>query len=165
MTTGMNTDVWQVGRARMDADDVIRLRRVVLGLARRLNGASVGEELTPTQASVLGVVAYRGPLSLAELTEIEGLNPTLLSRIVGSLRSSGLIRRMRHPDDYRAARVEVTPEGERVWQRISAQRAEIISECLAGMPAEQAAALALALPALENLAQGLRAVARRDPPG
>ena len=97
----------------MDDETVIRLRRVVLRLARHLNAASVGEGLTPTQASVLGIVTNRGPLGLTELTEIEGLNPTMLSRVVGKLDSFGLIRRLRDPDDFRAARVEVTPEGSR----------------------------------------------------
>jgi len=145
----------------MDDDTVIRLRRVVLRLARQLHAASVGEGLTPTQASVLGVATTRGPLSLAELTEIEGLNPTMLSRAVGKLDSFGLIRRLRNPDDSRAARVEVTPEGQRVYQRITAQRSAIISECVAGLPADQEAALVAALPALENLAEGLRAAVRR----
>jgi len=145
----------------MDDDTVIRLRRVALRLARQLHAASVGEGLTPTQASVLGVATTRGPLSLAELTEIEGLNPTMLSRVVGKLDSFGLIRRLRDPDDSRAARVEVTPEGQRVYQRITAQRSAIISECVAGLPADQEAALVAALPALENLAEGLRAAVRR----
>jgi DNA-binding MarR family transcriptional regulator len=91
--------------ARMDND------RVVLRLARQLNAASREEGLTPTQASVLGITTARGPLSLAELTELEGINPTMLSRVVGKLDSFGLIRRLRDPDDFRAARVEVTPEG------------------------------------------------------
>ena len=43
----------------MDDETVIRLRRVVLRLARQLNAASVGEGLTPTQASVLGIVTHR----------------------------------------------------------------------------------------------------------
>ena len=146
----------------MDADSVIRLRRVVLGLARRLNAASVGEGLTPAQASVLAIVATRGPLGLAELTEIEGLNPTMLSRVVGKLDSFGLVRRRRDPDDYRAARVEVTPDGEEAWQRISAERTEIISECVVYLPAEQEAALAAALPALESLSECLRATLLSD---
>ena len=150
----------------MDSDTVIRLRRVVLRLARQLNAASVGEGLTPTQASVLGVVTGRGPISLAELAEIEGLNPTMLSRVVGKLDSFGLIRRLRDPDDFRAARVESTPQGRDAHERISAQRASIISECVADLPAEQADALVAALPALENLASGLRARRGRGrPPG
>ena len=143
--------------ARMDADSVIRLRRVVLGLARRLNAASVGEGLTPAQASVLAVVISRGPLGLAELSEIEGLNPTMLSRVVGKLDSVGLVRRRRDPDDFRAVLVEVTLDGEDTWQRISAERAKVISKCVACLPAEQEMALAAALPALETLSECLRA--------
>ena len=145
----------------MDSDTVIRLRRVVLRLARQLNAASVGEGLTPTQASVLGVVNGRGPVSLADLAEIEGLNPTMLSRVVGKLDSFGLIRRLRDPDDFRAARVEVTPDGLQAYRRIAAQRAAILSERVAGLPPEQEAALIAALPALENLAEDLRAVVAR----
>jgi DNA-binding MarR family transcriptional regulator len=145
----------------MDEESVIRLRRVILRLARQLNAASVGEGLTPTQASVLGIVTNRGPLGLTELTDIEGLNPTMLSRVVGKLDSFGLIRRLRDPDDFRAARVEVTPEGKQTYQRIAAERAAIVSERVAGLPPEQEAALVAALPALENLAEDLRAAVRR----
>jgi DNA-binding MarR family transcriptional regulator len=145
----------------MDEESVIRLRRTILRLARQLNAASVGEGLTPTQASVLGIVTNRGPLGLTELTEIEGLNPTMLSRVVGKLDSFGLIRRLRDPDDFRAARVEVTPEGKQTYQRIAAERAALLSERVAGLPPEQVVALVAALPALENLAEDLRAAVRR----
>ena len=101
---------------------VIRLRRVVLKLARQLNAASREEGLTPTQASVLGITTMRGPLSLAELTELEGINPTMLSRVIGKLDEYGLLKRLRDPDDFRAARVEVTPKGRGVYERITAQR-------------------------------------------
>ena len=146
----------------MENDTVIRLRRVVLRLARQLNAASREEGLTPTQASVLQITSTRGPLSLAELTELEGINPTMLSRVVGKLDAFGLIKRLRDPDDFRAARVEVTPEGQRVYERISAQRNAIISECVADLPADQEAALVAALSALENLADKLRATVRGD---
>jgi DNA-binding MarR family transcriptional regulator len=145
----------------MDNDAVIRLRRVVLRLARQLNAASREEGLTPTQASVLGITTIRGPLSLAELTELEGINPTMLSRVIGKLDSYELIRRLRDPDDFRAARVEVTPAGRGVYERIAAQRSAVISESLAGLPVGQQAALLAALPALENLAEDLRHTVRR----
>jgi DNA-binding MarR family transcriptional regulator len=145
----------------MDNDTVIRLRRVVLRLARQLNAALPPEELTPTQASVLAVIVGRGPLSLAELTEIEGINPTMLSRVIGKLDSFGLIERLRDPDDFRAARVEATPEGRRRYESISAQRSAVISECVDGLPAEQEVALIAALPAFENLAEELRTTVRR----
>jgi DNA-binding MarR family transcriptional regulator len=145
----------------MDNDTVIRLRRVVLKLARQLNAASREEGLTPTQASVLGITTMRGPLSLAELTELEGINPTMLSRVIGTLDSYGLINRLRDPDDFRAARVEVTPKGKTVYERITAQRMTVISESVGGLAAGQQTALLEALPALENLAEDLRDANRR----
>jgi len=146
----------------MDNDTVIRLRRVVLRLARQLHAASREEGLTPTQASVLGITTIRGPLSLAELTELEGINPTMLSRVIGKLDEYGLIKRLRDPDDFRAARVEVTPKGRDVYDRIAAQRSAVISEAVTGLPGGQQAALLAALPALENLAENLRVTVRRD---
>jgi len=149
------------GVAQLDPDSVIRLRRVVLGLARRLNAESAGEGLTPAQASALAVVVNRGPLGLAELSEIEGVNPTMLSRIVGNLTSLGLVLRQRDPADYRAVRVEVTAKGQAIWQRISAERTEIISECVTCLPAGQEVALAEALPAPASLSEHLRAAMAR----
>jgi DNA-binding MarR family transcriptional regulator len=146
----------------MDNDTVIRLRRVVLRLARQLHAASREEGLTPTQASVLGITTIRGPLSLAELTQLEGINPTMLSRVIGKLDEYGLIKRLRDPDDFRAARVEVTPKGRDVYDRIAAQRSAVISEAVTGLPGGQQAALLAALPALENLAENLRVTVRRD---
>jgi DNA-binding MarR family transcriptional regulator len=146
----------------MDNDTVIRLRRVVLKLARQLHAASREEGLTPTQASVLGITTMRGPLSLAELTELEGINPTMLSRVIGKLDEYGLIKRLRDPDDFRAARVEVTPQGRGAYDRIAAQRSAVISEAVTGLPGGQQAALLAALPALENLAENLRVTVRRD---
>jgi len=144
----------------MDNDTVIRLRRVVLKLARQLNAASREEGLTPTQASVLGITTMRGPLSLAELTELEGINPTMLSRVIGKLDEYRLVNRLRDPDDFRAARVEVTQKGRGVYERITVQRSAVISESVGGLPESQQAALLAALPALENLAENLRDTVR-----
>lgn len=46
---------------------------------------------------MLGITAIRGPLSLAGLTELEGINPTMLSRVIGTLDSYGLIKRLGSP--------------------------------------------------------------------
>jgi DNA-binding MarR family transcriptional regulator len=141
----------------MDSENVIRVRRVVLRLARQLHAASDGDGLTPTQTSVLGLTATRGPLSVAELIELEGLNPTMVSRVVSRLDALGLVRRLRDTGDSRVARAEVTPEGRRVHEQITAERSALLAACVAGLPAGQADALMAALPALENLAEDLRA--------
>jgi DNA-binding MarR family transcriptional regulator len=144
----------------MDSELVARLRAVIPRLARVLNDTSTGEDLTPTQYSVLALVRVRGPIGLTELTELEGLNPTMLSRIVKVLDERGLIHRMPDPDDLRAARIAASPAGERVHDRVRAQRTKVLSECLHGLPPETTAALLAAVPDLEVLAEALKPPAK-----
>jgi len=144
----------------MDTELVARLRVVISRLARVLNDTSTGEDLTPTQYSLLGLIHVRGPLGLTELIELEGLNPTMLSRVVKVLDERGLIRRMQDPDDLRAARVAATPEGAKVHERVRARRAKVLSDCLADLSPDTAATLLAAVPALETLAEALKPPAK-----
>jgi DNA-binding MarR family transcriptional regulator len=144
----------------MDAELVVRLRGVIPRLARQFNETSTGADLTPTQYSVLALVRVRGPLGLAELTELEGLNPTMLSRIVKVLDERGLIRRLPDPSDMRAARVEVTPEGARLHEQVREQRTQVLSEWLERLPAEIAEQLLAAVPAMEALAEAVKSPPR-----
>ena len=112
----------------LDVESATHLRGVVMRIARRLNASATSEGLTPTQASVLGLIAARGPLGLAQLAELEGLNPTMLSRVIGALTSAGLIVRTPDPADLRAWQVAATPEGTRMHERIKTARAQVVSE-------------------------------------
>lgn len=144
----------------MDAEGITRLRGVIARLARQLNASSTAEGLTPSQASVLGLVVFRGPLSLSELADLEGLNPTMLSRVVGRLQELELIRRIPDPADLRSASVMPTPEGQKVDRRVKAQRAVVVAQCVDQLSDQQEQALSAALPALEALAEALRKSAR-----
>ena len=144
----------------MDTELVARLRAVIHRLARVLNDTSTGEDLTPTQYSVLALVRVRGPLGLTELTDLEGINPTMLSRVVKVLDERGLIRRMQDPGDLRVARVAVTPEGERVHDRVRQLRNKVLTDCLHGLPADTTAVLLAAIPDLEALAEALKPPAK-----
>src|ERR1700759_5223012 len=92
----------------LDAETAARLRAVVGKLARRLNSLARGAGLTPSQLSTLGVIARQGPIRLSELAEIESMNPTMVSRVVGALDDAGLVRRKADPEDRRAGLLEVT---------------------------------------------------------
>jgi len=140
----------------MDDDAAIRLRRVIIKLARQLNASSTGAGLTPSQASALGLIVARGPLGLGELAELEGLNPTMLSRVIGKLHSMGLIERVRDPADLRIVTVVSSAAGRRVDKQIKARRAAAISQWLERLPPGQVSALTTALPALEELANTMR---------
>lgn len=138
-----------------DGEDVARLRIALARISRLLDRQSRGEALTSTQSSVLATVARRGPLRISEVAEIEGLNPTMLSRIVAKLEDAGLLRRSPDPDDGRASRVEATPAGAEINSAQRAQRTRLLTDRLAAMPDTHAAELLGALPALESLAEQL----------
>jgi DNA-binding MarR family transcriptional regulator len=140
----------------VDTQTVVRLRRVITRLSRQLNASAAGQGLTPSQASALSLIVARGPLTLNELATLEGLNPTMVSRVVGKLDDARLIIRAPNENDLRSATVEATADGRHVQQVINSQRAKVVSECLARLPRDQQDALADALGALEALADELR---------
>ncbi|MEV0802097.1 MarR family transcriptional regulator [Kribbella sp. NPDC050281] len=140
-----------------DTETLSRLRGVISRLARELNATATGEGLTPTQASVLGLIAFRGPLGLTELAQLEGVNPTMLSRVVGRLTELDLIQRDPNPEDLRVIQVEATEAGREVHERVKLLRTEAIGACLDELPDKSARQVIDALPALEELALALRA--------
>lgn len=139
----------------MDLDVSARLRGVVMRLSRQLNASATHEGLTPSQASALGLINHRGPLSLSELAAIEGLNPTMVSRIVGRLDALGLISRRQNPQDLRSAMVEITDPGRQATERIRGERGKVLSDCFENLSQSDQDAVVTALPAMEALAEQL----------
>jgi DNA-binding MarR family transcriptional regulator len=139
----------------VEAEDVARLRVALGRISRVLDRQTRGLELTRTQASVLATVARQGPLRLSELAECEGVNPTMLSRIVAKLERAGLLLRSPDPADGRAARVELTAEGTELNRRQRAERTHLLTARLTALPGARAAELLAALPAMEALAEEL----------
>lgn len=136
-----------------DADDVARLRIALARVSRQLDRHSRGGSLSGTQASVLASTAKHGPVRISDLAEFEGINPTMLSRIVAKLEDAGLLRRAADPLDGRAALVETTEAGLALHRTLRDERTRLLTDRLAAMPADRAGQLLAALPALEALAQ------------
>lgn len=139
----------------MEIDDATRLRRAVTRLARRFNVAADAVGLTPTQASILGLVAGRGPIGVGALAQLEYLHPSVLSRIVSRLDELGLITRTPDPNDLRAAVLEATPRGRSTNEQIVEQRSRAVVAGAATLTSSEVAALRRALPALERLAENV----------
>jgi DNA-binding MarR family transcriptional regulator len=137
----------------VDAETVSRLRTVVCQLSRRLNVSTSSVELTPSQISVLGTIAAAGPIGVGDVAEYEGLNATMVSRIVGKLADAGLIDRTPDSHDRRVARVSVTTAGRRVLVRVRAERSQALVDAIERMEDDEAATLIDALAALESLAR------------
>ncbi|HWH10071.1 MAG TPA: MarR family transcriptional regulator [Solirubrobacteraceae bacterium] len=139
-----------------DSEQVARLRVVVARLGRQLRATQAGAGLTPTQISVLFTIARLGPLGLSEVAELEGLNPTMLSRVIAQLSEDGLVSRTAAPTDRRAALVDATPVGRRLREKIHRERNRVLGAELDALSTAHRESLIDALPALEALADQLR---------
>ena len=137
-------------------DDVNRLRIALGRISRTVEREVSTDGLTRTTMSLLGTLARHRTLSMGDLAEIEGLNPTMTSRLVGKLEEAGLVRRVPSDGDRRVVVVEITAEGTRTQNRLRRRRTSSLSHWLDDLPADERAALLNAVPALESLAAAMR---------
>lgn len=141
----------------LDLDTAARLRQVIGRLSRRLRSTAAARDagLAPTAISLLLTVARVGPVRLAELAESEGINPTMLSRVIAGMVQDGLLARSCDEGDRRAAWVEATAAGHKLAQRMRRERTRAVNEALESLPEAERRRIERALPALEALSESL----------
>jgi DNA-binding MarR family transcriptional regulator len=150
------------GPTASELDFASQLRVAIGKLSRhlRLTAAAKSAGLTPTSVSVLLKVDRLGPIRLSEVAADEGLNPTMLSRVVADLVESDLLVRRSDSGDRRSAWLEATPRGRRLAKAMRRERTAAVNAALEGLSAEDRRRIEKALPALEALAGELREVRR-----
>lgn len=141
---------------RFEQAEAARLRGALARISRSLDRQTPQEGLAPTAVWVLGSVSRMGPVGMGELAEFEGVNPTMLSRIVAKLVDAGLVERVADERDGRAVRVRITKHGKALLEQLRRERGRLFTARLAELPEEHAAQLLDALPALEALGQLMR---------
>jgi DNA-binding MarR family transcriptional regulator len=132
--------------------DVTRLRVAIARLSRRLRRHELAG-LTPTQLAALSTVERSGPLRLGDLAAAEGIAPSTLTRLVAVLEELGYVQRYADPKDARASTLAITPKGHQTLERLREEGTALLTQSLMLMTPEQRAALATALPALEQLSE------------
>lgn len=130
--------------------DAARLRMALSRLNRALRRHGLAG-LTPTQLSALATVGQCGPLRLSDLAAAEGIAPSTLTRLVTALEDSGYVQRNAVPGDARSSLLVITPEGRAVIDQIRQDSTLMLAGMLEQLTAGQRAAIAAALPALEQL--------------
>jgi DNA-binding MarR family transcriptional regulator len=133
--------------------DVARLRLAIARLSRRLRRHQLAG-LTLTQVAALSTVDRSGPLRLSELAAVEGVAPSTLTRLVAALEDRGYVERAVVASDARASELAITPRGREVLDLIRQDSTTVLASSLASLRPDQLAALAAALPAIEQLADG-----------
>jgi len=153
--------VLELAGERSDRSETIdRLRAALTRISRRIDRQVSGGGLTSTQLSVLASVAYRGPIGLSELADIEGVTDDALA-VVGKLEEpvSSNARSIRSTAGPCASS---HPAGTQLRGRLLVERSALLAQRFGALPADTAAAVVAAIPALEALAAEL---ARGPVPG
>lgn len=99
---------------------------VLLGLVRseivramEAELAALGVELRFTQFLILKRLARLGPMTASELARAVELDGGAMTRQLDQLEGKGYLRRCPHEQDRRALRIELTNEGNALWQQLT----------------------------------------------
>ena len=95
--------------ANEDVDKIARELRSVLGQLSRRTSAEGGLPLP--QLYALGRLDSDGPMTTSGLAVATGVRPQSMARTVSALLDAGLVKRTPHPQDARAALLEITRTG------------------------------------------------------
>jgi DNA-binding MarR family transcriptional regulator len=107
---------------------------------------------------VIAVLALEPGLSAAEVAERTAMDKVAVSRAVRRLLSTGRARREIAAGDRRRSMLELTPDGRRIYRRVTPALRRYEAELLAGLSATEQRQLDAILRRLERRAPGL------DPP-
>jgi len=135
------------------AEDVAALRGAVLILARRLRHQQAGDELSPSEAAVMGRVGRSGPMTPGQLAKSEHVQPPSMTRIIERLEARGFLRRDPDPTDRRQVFVSRTPAGDDFVERSRAVRTAWLARQLEQLSEADQQAIADATAALTRLAE------------
>lgn len=110
----------------------------------------------PRGRSVGALLALRrldaeGPQRVTDLAAAELVAQPTMTVLVNRLEAEGLVRKERDPDDARAVRVEITDAGRAELATVRANRAAVLQARIDRLDDDARAALAAALPALDEL--------------
>jgi DNA-binding MarR family transcriptional regulator len=99
---------------------------VLLGLVRseivramEAELAALGVDLRFTQFLILKRLARLGPMTASELARSVELDGGAMTRQLDHLEGRGFLRRCPHEQDRRALRIELTEQGEALWQQLT----------------------------------------------
>lgn len=128
------------------------LRVALMRTVRRLKRETDGEHSVSVVAA-LASVSKRGPLTLSELAEAEGVSRPSMTVLAANLLEQNLVAREPDHSDGRLVRVRITPEGKRVLERSRTRRTAYLTRRLGALSAEELRTLDQAAAILLRLAE------------
>jgi DNA-binding MarR family transcriptional regulator len=139
--------------ARESRDLAVVLHDLAWLLPRTIGVAAArAEPQPPTALEVMRLLSRRPGLSVNDVARELGIAANNVSTAVTHLERQGLLERRRDPVDGRVARLHPTPTAKEARLRRETAWGEAMRDVLASAPAEDAALLVAAAPALHRLA-------------
>lgn len=121
----------------------------LFALLRRLNPQ---QDLSLTAASTLRTLERCGPHRLSDLAGAEGVTQPAMTQLVSRLERAGLAERHADPADGRVVVVGLTDAGRELLRERREARAGKLAELMAELSDADRAAIMVALPAFDRLA-------------
>src|SRR6266566_9223327 len=130
-----------------------QLHSAAIHLLRRLRIRDRESGIGPAQLSALSVLVFAGPKSLAELAQTEQVKPPTMSRIVGALVRTKLVRMVTNDRDRRAVVIIPTSKGIALMQKARLRRVESLARAVDALDAAEVALLRNAAEMIEKLSR------------
>jgi DNA-binding MarR family transcriptional regulator len=139
-----------VSTTRVGAPEVVALGRVAHLLSRRLRKRA-DLHLTASQFSALTTVERHGELRLGELTRLEQIGKSTMTRLMSKLEDAGYIRRWVDPNDGRVFLVRLTEHGASVLRDAERRQEAYLLRQFEALEAADQTALLASVAAFEKL--------------
>jgi DNA-binding MarR family transcriptional regulator len=130
----------------------------LLTVVARLNRLATQRIRLPlpwAQARLLGTIDDQGEARISDLAELDHCSQPTMTTQVRRLEDAGLVARTQDPDDARAVRIRITPEGSQILTRVRADRAAVIDPRIEQLSQEDRDTLSAAVGALHRLLDGI----------
>ncbi len=117
----------------MITDALLTASRLLVAISAH-SIADVDENITFPQFRALVILSNEGPINLATLAGLLGVQPSATGRMVDRLVAAGLIDRLPHPTSRRELLAALTERGREVVQQVTARRRAEIAQIVEKMP-------------------------------
>jgi DNA-binding MarR family transcriptional regulator len=128
-----------------------QLHSVSMRMLRVLRREDEEAGMSASRLSALSVIAFAGPISLADLAAAEHVRPPTMSRIVENLVQDGLVTREVDSADRRMVRIAATPAGRELLDDGRARRVKAIGGRLQKLAESERRALHRGLELMERI--------------
>ena len=126
----------QIAKTAGSTEVASNLRVALMRMVRRLKRETDGEH-SVSVVGALGSLNSRGPLTLSEWAEAEGVSRPSMTVMAANLLSQNLIAKEPDPDDGRLVRVHITNTGKRVLKQSRTRRNAYLAKRLGALTSDE----------------------------